>query len=219
MYEELIDGIKKGIEKNDSSLQGKNFEKGRIRNQEYFDLYMKKRDVEKRLMRMSIYKGEEPYYQPWVEMFSIKSSLMFDKKRFNYFDSKVEAELLDFFTPRMVQGSRIFIEYQHDKKTMKELSLGVPEPCTRLGYKLFQRGFTWFKDWYFSEGFHEGNQKLQGEKPIDEEHRRNQIKHINNQVTNFLENLKKQKDEDIEKEVIKRGEKILENIRDRTSSD
>jgi len=219
MYEKLIDRLKEGIQKNDFSFHGKNFEEGRIKNQEYFDLYMKKKGVEKRLMRISIYKGKKPYYQPWVEMFSIKSSLMFDKERFYYFDSKIEEELLDFLTSQMGEGSRIFIEYQYDKKTMKELSRGVPEPCTRLGYKLFQRGFTWFKDWYFSEGFHEGNQKLQGEKPIDDEHRKNQIKHINNQLTNFLENLKEQKEENIEKEVIKRGEKILENTRGRILSD
>jgi len=214
MYEKLIDQVKAGIERTDFTLRGKNFEEGRIKNQIYLDLYLKIKDEEKRLMRVSIYKGKAPYYDPWVEMFSIKDFLIFDGERFDYFDSKIEDELLDFFTSQMDHGSRIFIEYQHDKKTMRELSSGVPEPCTRLGYKLFKRGFTWFKDWYFSEGFHEGNQKLQGEKPIDEEHRKNQIDHIEKEVKDFLEKIRDPKGKDIDKDAYKKGEKILKNIKD-----
>ncbi len=210
MYEKLIDELKTGMQGTDFSLEGRNFEEGRINNQRYFDLYLKIDDEERRLMRISIYKGKQPYYDPWVEMFSIKDVLIFGGERFDYFDSKIEDEVLDFFTSQMDKGSRIFIEYQHDKKTMRELSAGVPEPCTRLGYKLFKRGYTWFKDWYFSEGFHEGNQKLQAEKSVDEEHRKNQIDHIQKRVKDFLENTK---EEDIEKEVIKKGEKILKNIK------
>jgi hypothetical protein len=48
---------------------------------------------------------------------------------------------------------------------------------------LFRRGFTWFKDWYFPEGFMEGDQKLQAEKPIDEHasqrHRARWVREIN----------------------------------------
>lgn len=206
MYEKLIDKIKDGISDHDFILQGKNFEQGRIKDQVYFDLYLKIDEIEKRLMRISVYKGEEPYYKPWVEMFSIKDTLIFNEKRFDYFGSKAEDKLLNIFSSRMGEGGRIFIEYQHDDKTMRELSSGVPAPCTRLGYKLFNRGFTWFKDWYFSEGFHEGNQKLQGEKPIDEEHRKKHIDHIKGEVTAFLEDKETKKEK---KEIIERAQKVL----------
>ncbi|MHA1209321.1 MAG: DUF1122 family protein [Candidatus Freyarchaeota archaeon] len=46
-----------------------------------------------------------------------------------------------------------------------------------LGYKLFQLGFTWFKDWYFAEGFWEGGVKLQGEK-TNEQNRNRQLEKI-----------------------------------------
>lgn len=211
MYEELINGLKEGIEKRDFSIQGKNFEEGRIKNQEYFDLYLKIEDQEKRLMKVSIYRGREPYYQPWVEMFSIKDLIIFGRDKFHFFDSEVEDELLDLLTSDMKEGCRIFIEYQHDKTTMKQLSSGIPAPCSRLGYKLFDRGFTWFKDWYFSEGFHEGNQKLQAEKPIDQEHRENHLNNIKNQITEFLSKQEEEK-EDIEDKVIERAENILRHI-------
>ncbi|MEF8832843.1 MAG: DUF1122 family protein [Candidatus Thermoplasmatota archaeon] len=212
MYEKLIDKFKMGVKRTDFSFYGKNFEEGRIKNQEYFDLYLKRKDAEKRLMRISIYKGNKPYYNPWVEMFSIKDVLIFGDERFEYFGSKVENELLDILTSPMESGGRIFIEYQQDEETMEELSKGVPEPCSRLGYKLFKRGFTWFKDWYFSEGFHEGNQKLQGEKPIDEKHRKNQRDHIQKQLTNFLGTLKEQKDDEVEKTVIERAKNLLKKV-------
>ncbi len=211
MYEKLIDQFKSEIDKVDFSLQGKNFEDGRIKNQEYFDLYLKIKDQEKRLMRVSIYKGEEPYYQPWVEMFSIKDSIMFGREKFNYFDSEVEDELLDLLTSNMEEGSRIFIEYQHDKITMKQLSSGVPAPCSRLGYNLFDRGFTWFKDWYFSEGFHEGNQKLQAEKAVDKDRRKNHLFNIKNQIQDFLKKREDEK-EDVENKVIERSKDILRQI-------
>ncbi|MFP4186409.1 MAG: DUF1122 family protein [Candidatus Natronoplasma sp.] len=219
MYEKLIDEFKDGVQRTDFSLTGKNFEEGRIKDQEYFDLYLKINDKEKRLMRVSVYKGKEPHYKPWVEMFSIKDSMLFDKETFNYFGSDVEDELLDIFTSRMDKGSRIFIEYQNDKETMRELSSGVPAPSSRLGYKLFNRGFTWFKDWYFSEGFHEGNQKLQGEKPIDEERRKNHIDSISDQITDFLQKLEQHEEEDAEKEAIERSKNILNDLKDRSSSD
>lgn len=214
MYEELINNLEKGIQKPYFSFYGKNFEEGRISDQEYFDLYLNKKDEEKRLMRVSIYSGKKPYYNPWVEMFSIKDVLTFHVERFEYFGSNIEDEVLDIFTSPMEEGGRIFIEYQQDKETMKELSKGVPEVCSRLGYKLFKRGFTWFKDWYFSEGFHEGNQKLQGEKPIDEGHRNNHLDHIQNQLSNFLEKFQDQKDEDVKKKVITRAASILNEIED-----
>jgi len=211
MYEKLIDQLKSEIDKIDFSITGKNFEDGRIKDQKYFDLYLKINNEEKRLMKVSIYKGKKPYYQPWVEMFSIKDPIMFGREKFHYFGSKVEDELLDILTSNMEEGSRVFIEYQHDKTTMKQLSLGVPAPCSRLGYKLYNRGFTWFKDWYFPEGFHEGNQKLQAEKPIDQERRKNHLDNIKKQIAEFLS---KQEDEreNIENKVIERSKKILRDI-------
>ncbi len=208
MYEKLIGKFKKKIKKTEFSLFGRNFEEGRIREQKYFDLQLEMDGEEKRLMRISIYKGKEPYYKPWIEMFSIRNSLNFGEERFSYFDSKVEKELLDIFASHMDEGGRIFVEYQNDKISMRELSSGVPEPCSRLGYELFKRGFTWFKDWYFSEGFHEGNQKIQGEKPIDDEHKKKHLDQIKNQVEEFLEGEESQNEK-----TLKRAQKILEEIK------
>ncbi|MBS3781481.1 MAG: DUF1122 family protein [Candidatus Thermoplasmatota archaeon] len=186
MFDELLVELKKGIHVTEYRIKGRNLEDGRIRGQKYLDLHLSKAGVNKRLMRVSIYRGREPYYKPWVEMFGIRRPLLFGDEKLEYFGSRLEDGLLDIFTDRMDKGSRIFVEYQNDDETRDELSSGVPETCTRLGFKLFKRDFTWFKDWYFSEGFHEGNQKLQAEKPIDEEHEENHHQRIKEEIDSFL---------------------------------
>ena len=59
------------------------------------------------------------------------------------------------------------VVYLNHIETNLGLQKGVPPPITELGYLLWNAGCTWFKDWYFSEGFREGDVKLQGEKPLN----------------------------------------------------
>jgi hypothetical protein len=65
--------------------------------------------------------------------------------------------------------------------------MSVPPVLTRLGYRLFLLGFTWFKDWYFSSRGHEGGQKLQGEKPLDDSARRRHLDRIKSEAELFLQ--------------------------------
>ncbi len=49
--------------------------------------------------------------------------------------------------------------------TLAELVSQVPPPASYLGELMFRAGFRGqFKDWYFSEGGHEGPRKLQANK-------------------------------------------------------
>jgi hypothetical protein len=51
---------------------------------------------------------------------------------------------------------------------------------------LLENGFTWFKNWYFAEGFMEGSPKIQGEKPLDENHRMRLLQEVCGEVEDFL---------------------------------
>ncbi len=54
------------------------------------------------------------------------------------------------------------------EETFAELVLGVPPPASYLGFLMFRAGCCGeFKDWYFSEGGHEGPRKLQANKSPD----------------------------------------------------
>jgi hypothetical protein len=54
------------------------------------------------------------------------------------------------------------------RETDRALSAGVPPVLTPLGFLLFMSGFRLVKNWYLSEGGHEGPRKLWGEKPPDD---------------------------------------------------
>lgn len=64
----------------------------------------------------------------------------------------------------------MMVKYLDHPTTARGLNMGVPPAATPIGYLLFQAGFRWFKDWYFPEGWLEGEMKLQADKPLDEEH-------------------------------------------------
>jgi hypothetical protein len=47
---------------------------------------------------------------------------------------------------------KAFLEYYPEYETSCGLTIGFPPDLTCQGYRLLVYGFTWFKDWYFSEG-------------------------------------------------------------------
>ena len=59
--------------------------------------------------------------------------------------------------------------------------------ATRLGYQLYKRGFTWFKVWYYPEGFYEGGQKIQAEKPVSRERMLQHVKQHLEEIREFME--------------------------------
>jgi len=206
MLERLIDQLKDtGHRNGEFTFHLGDTREGRLRGQVYADLYLKRKE-KKRLMRLSFYEGNEPYYKAWIELFSIRPVLRFDHLTFHYFGSEREKTLFDTIGSFLSEGGRIFVEYRSDEETKKELSKGVPEPCTRLGHEFFKRDFTWFKDWYFAEGFYEGSQKLQAEKAIDEEHRKKHLAKIEKDVARLL------KKSDVKSKVRERAQDVLDEI-------
>lgn len=147
------------------------------------EIYLRDGPVEDRLLCMAYYPGQKPHYRPWIELFCIHENIAGAP----YFGSEVEERLLEFLCAALGPGGKIFIEYYHDRETYCGLALGIPPAITRQGYKLLSLGFTWFKDWYFAEGGHEGGQKLQAEKPLDENARRKHMQRIKAEVEAFLE--------------------------------
>ncbi|MFW6040310.1 MAG: DUF1122 family protein [Thermoplasmatota archaeon] len=214
MLKNLIDDLKEGKKINRYILKAKNEEEGRLKGQHYLPIHLLREKKNKRLLYMSIYLGNEPYYRGWVELFGINHQLFFEGNKINYFGSDIEGKLIRMISSHSIGGEKIFIEYQGDNKTISDLSMAFPEPVSRLGYLLFQNGYTWFKDWYFAEGYNEGGQKLQGEKPLDEGYRKKHIKDIKDRVEEFI-SINKGIGEDNQelKRAILRGKKILDDVK------
>jgi hypothetical protein len=82
----------------------------------------------------------------------------------------LEAEMVELLGDLIPLGGHLMIDYENpgQEETFAELGLRVPPPASYLGSLMFQAGFRGeFKDWYFSEGGHEGPRKLQANKSPD----------------------------------------------------
>lgn len=195
MLRNTIDQIIKGVAVDDYTIYAKGISRGRFQEEINLRLYLKQGEVESHILDIKVFYGRPPYYSPWVEFFNISNALKLGDKTIEFFDSFFEDKILSIFSQTLKAGESMFVEYYEDDETRRQLGASVPPPVSRLGYKLFKLGFTWFKDWYFAEGFWEGGQKLQGEKPSNESVNR-QLRGIHREVKAFLETIQNLKEND-----------------------
>jgi len=144
------------------------------------DLRQRRRGCDGHLMCLAVFPGRSPHLRPWMELFCLPS------ENAGYYGSALEDSLLATFCSALGPAGRIFVEYERDRETACALNIGIDPALTRLGYKLYRLGFTWFKDWYFSEGGREGSQKLQAEKPLNEDARKRHIERLHSQARELL---------------------------------
>ncbi|MEM1526804.1 MAG: DUF1122 family protein [Ignisphaera sp.] len=163
---------------------------GRFPEEKNIEVRLVYKDKQRRLLIIKVFYGRPPYYRRWIEVFSINRELNLNNKIFKFVDSEFEEKLINCLASFLEGGERLFIDYMYDYETRKALELGVPPPLTRLGYILLKNGFTWFKDWYYPEGFMEGNPKLQAEKPVDENSRRKHLEEICREIKESMDRIK-----------------------------
>ncbi len=94
----------------------------------------------------------------------------------------LEAKLVKVLSSLLPAGGHLMLDYEHpgQEETFAELTLSVPPAASYLGSLMFRAGCRGeFKDWYFSEGGHEGPRKLQANKSPDAaSHRRALREHL-----------------------------------------
>ena len=191
MQKDIIQRISDGIDINGTKAYARNMKACRLRDAQNLEVYLKDSSTEIRIFCIAIFPGRGPHYRSWIEIFCVKDRLnlrSLGADCYDYYDSDIEDALLGALCGALDPGDRIFIEYYCDHETSCGLAMGIPPVLSRQGYKLFNLGFTWFKDWYFSEGGHEGGQKLQGEKPLDKLARMRHLRRIKDEVQSFIEN-------------------------------
>jgi hypothetical protein len=192
---DMIERLKIGIKIGDYLVYAKKEIPGRFDEEINLDIYLKRGRAEFKLLIAKIFFGRG-YYKPWIELFSISPELSFGKLKVQYFDSKIESKILAIFGKSLAPGASIFIDYEQDKETLFILQRGLAMPISRLGYLLYKKGFTWFKDWYFPEGYLEGGRKLQGEKPLSETIKLTQLKRNRKEIRESLPMLKNYEEND-----------------------
>ncbi len=96
--------------------------------------------------------------QPWIELQPIIAFVP---------ENAEHQRLFNALTMVLAPGSHLMVHYLQDTDTAKAITVNVPSPATPIGYLMWQAGVRWYKDWYFTEGWMEGDQKLQGNLPAD----------------------------------------------------
>jgi len=190
MLKDIIQRFAEGIDIDGTKAYARKVRACSLKGAQFLEVYLKDGSADLRIFYVTIFPGREPHYRSWIDIFCIKDRLnlrSLGKDCYDYYDSDIENALLDALCSALGPGDRIFIEYYCDPETSCGLAMGIPPVLSRQGYKLFNLGFTWFKDWYFSEGGHEGGQKLQGEKPLDNLAKMKHLKRIKDEVQSFIE--------------------------------
>lgn len=103
---------------------------------------------------------------PWLEV-RINPEIELGGGRLDGRAIGLEPALISLIGTLVPAGGHLMIEYESpaQRETHRELLLRVPPAATYLGALMFAAGFRGhFKDWYISEGGHEGPRKLQGNK-------------------------------------------------------
>lgn len=194
-----LDGKKVG----DFTTQLANLRRVRFAEQRYFELYLKDkagRLSSKPVVKGTYFAGRGKWIKPWLEI--------------KYTPSPVEVELCKLFSDLIPPGGHLMVEYGETEEehvsTAHALQLGISPAVTPLGYLMWQTGFRAFKDWYFPEGWKEGETKLQGDKLLNKKQEKEMTKKVTAELKKFLE---KKPDEEYKewKEARKIAERILEN--------
>jgi hypothetical protein len=186
MLEELLSRLEKGMQVGEGFVYSQSVRACGPSGIMSLDLRLRKEGRDEHLLCLAIFPGRKPRLPPWIELFCLPGGSSASSAEESYYGSALEDSLLTALCSALGPGGRIFVEYQRDCETACSLVLGVPPALTRLGSKLLRLGFTWFKDWYFSEGGREGGQKLQAEKPLHEEARKDQMERLMSQARDFL---------------------------------
>ena len=118
-------------------------------------------------LMMGIVSGGGRGVMPWVDGRIYPSVEFPDGSILDTRAAGLEAGLVNLIGELIPPGGHLMIEYESpgQEETHAELLLRVPPAATYLGAMMFRAGFRGhFKDWYISEGGHEGPRKLQANK-------------------------------------------------------
>ena len=138
---------------------------GRFPEERNYEYYLR----DQRIAVVKAFYGRPPYYRMWAEVFAVAKRVGRGCMAAPFAGSIYEDTLYTCIAGWLEPGGWLYVEYLYDESTMRLLEKGVPPVLTRLGFMLYMKGFRWFKDWYYPEGFMEGGPKLQAEKPLNRE--------------------------------------------------
>lgn len=211
MFDSFLDLLDHGISIDDYLLLRKELVNGRTSAEKRTTLLIKKGSQKIDLLDIAFFSGFSPWLHPWIEIsYPYDSDLIEEQLSQSYLNSHIEETVISSCCNILPPAGKIFVSYDADDETRKALMMSIPPIITRLGYLLFKYGCLWFKDWYFPEGGLEGSQKLQGEKPLSNAHKKRQLDQQKNLILSYLDTFYSQSSSlSLETIAVKRGNDLL----------
>jgi hypothetical protein len=131
--------------------------------------------------------------------------------------NSLDRKLFKYLGNIIPPGGHLMVSYDGEQiihsNTAKSLSIGIPPAATALGFLIFQGGFELIKDWYLSEGGHEGPRKLWGEKAPDHTWAKTFYEITAQQLHQFLDEENNLAHKELQDPAIKLSKEILEIIK------
>ncbi len=210
LFETCIKLLSKGISTNSGVIGITDLLPGRSSSEKRATIFLKQKRERVNLMDIIFFAGVKPWYHPWIEIVYTFDMHEDDNRLFSYFDSDIEQRLIHLFCNALPPAGKLFVSYDADDETRRGLMMNIPMVLSRLGFLMYMNGCTWFKDWYFPEGGFEGGQKLQGEKPLDINHKKRHLCQLKEEVSDFILNKNNEALlSSFEKKALKRGNIFL----------
>src|SRR5579884_1447303 len=127
-------------------------------------------DVSTTHLVKAIVSGGGRGVKPWIECRIFPQVSFGDGRAIDARALGLEAGFIGLTSELIPPGGHLMVDYDSGGQdlTLAELVARVPPVACHLGDLMFRAGFRGqFKDWYFSEGGHEGPRKLQANKSPD----------------------------------------------------
>ena len=168
-----LDGLE-GKETSQGALRLADVKRGRF--PEEVDAVVHAGDGARPAIRLKFFRGRRSAgVLPWIE-----ASLTRDA------DEAYQRELVAALAEVLPAGGYLMVGYGDDE-TERGLKRRFPPAVTPLGKALLDAGCTWFKDWYYPEGWMEGGMKLQGNKPVSAESRTDGLAAVRAEVAHWFD--------------------------------
>lgn len=187
---------------------------GRFAEEANFKSYLKTMDgetCENPAVEGKYFSGRGKFYKPWLEIYYYDRLRFKSSMTINLSKDGLDKKLFKHLGDLVPKGGHIMVIYLNHEETRKGLERSIPAAATPIGYLLWKSGCTSFKDWYFAEGFLEGDVKLQGNKPLNEGDRRKDMLETKKELTEFLK--EKRREEKLFLDAERRAENVLRDIK------
>jgi hypothetical protein len=157
---------------------------------EYFRLFIEKKDLISEtpvifgLCNFGKYPGNN-----WIEVLQYNNEIKFHDEFLLTINEEAELEIFEKLGSIIPLGGHMMIEYESQirRLTARSLLVGVPPDATPIGRLLYFSGCGYaIRDWYIPEGGREGSRKLQGFKPMDQNHQLTNVKKQMIILNNYL---------------------------------